>query len=260
MRERQVDHVVPHRPVLEDVEPGLRPEHALRQVLDGPLARDHPLDPLDERDLARADTASLHRVRELVPDVDLDLLRADRTRVAGRTAIGLDEAGAARTPEDGEGVGAAGAAVAEGHRAAGRAAPFADLGREHAAVHVRPIGVVRGLLERAARTAGLADRKERVRRRVHLAGLGFARPPHPPADPGPGLPAHAHAREVPDEGEGVPARRVVPGRAAAKPEVEAERGEQDEVSVDHDLAVPDLVGNERLLEPPLRVRLVRQPE
>ena len=129
--------------VLEDAQPGLRPKHALPQVLDCPLARDHPLDPLHERDLASADAAALHRVRELVANVDLNLLRAGRARVAGGgSGRGFDETVAARAPEDREGMRPAGAAVAERDRAAGRAAPLADLGRDHAPVHVWSIRVV----------------------------------------------------------------------------------------------------------------------
>ena len=60
MRERQVDHVKPRGPVLEDPDVPDRPQDAFFHRLDGLLFRDHPLDTFDEGDTVGLEPQACH--------------------------------------------------------------------------------------------------------------------------------------------------------------------------------------------------------
>ena len=138
MGQGEIDHIVADGPVLEDIKVLQRPEDPLLDRLHRPLAGDQAFDTLQERDRRLAHAEVRERRRILDPDVDRNLLEADRRNAAPGAHILPDLLAALRAPEDRPRVRPAVAEVLVSERAAGGAAPLAHIHLDHAAVRVRP--------------------------------------------------------------------------------------------------------------------------
>ncbi len=210
MRQRQIDHIIPDRPVTEHKDVVLRPKQTLLQRFHHPFTRDKTPDPFQFRRRRRRHSDILQSRGVFLAQTHDALLRADQVRPALRARLltGFPFLITVGTPVDRVRMSAAvGTPALKSHGAALRTPALSGLdldktldlaGRHRRAVEVLlriRTADLRRIVDRTLHPARLADREKHVDRRLHLSGSGFSRPAHSPADPGPGLRPHLQTRQ-----------------------------------------------------------------